>query len=217
MHESMKYFWTKWLSLALINAAFIGSAQNLPPVITFSVPSPQQVEVGSNFTFTVTVTDPEGITPILAVTNWPPPSHFNYGETLYREGRIDASFGCVIASGAQFGSPYEIIFTASDGVNLPVSKTMTIVVIATNALPIALTNAAFQAGQFHFEITGATPKGTTSIIQASTNLIDWVSIGTNGFGIDQIPGYFTDPESTNFVRRFYRVLQTNFLISPDSN
>lgn len=46
--------------------------------------------------------------------------------------------------------------------------------------------------------------GTTNIIQASTNLIDWISISTNVAPANLIE--FSDPDTQNFERRYYRVL-----------
>src|SRR6266496_6757076 len=96
-------------------------------------------------------------------------------------------------------------FVAIDGVNPPVSKIMTIAVVA-EVLPIptiTMTNAALHNGNFYFEIPGIVPHGTTQTIQASTNLIDWVAVGTNS-PIEPCR-CFIDLESTNFLRRFYRV------------
>lgn len=202
----MKPFGTICLALVLVQMAFRINAQDAPPVITFSVPSPQQVAEGSNLTFGVTATASEGAAVTLTLSNWPPGFHFFY----VSEGSSTATgtFTYIPSFGARFGSPYDVVFVASDGVNPPVSKTMTIVVSAADPfpiLPIMITNAAYHDGNFYFEMTGLVPHGTTRIIEASTNLIDWVAIGTNR-PIDGC-ACFIDLESTNFVRRFYRVIQ----------
>jgi hypothetical protein len=183
--------------------AFRTNAQDAPPIITFSVPSPQQVAEGSNLTFIVTATDPEGAAIALTSSNWPPGA-VHYDASI-GNGTETATFTYIPSYGARFGSPYDVIFVASDGVNPPVASTMTIVVVAGNADPIVLTNAVHRNGYFYFEMTGLVPHGKTRKIEASTNLIDWVAIGTNG-PIEGC-GCFTDVESTNFVRRFYRVIQ----------
>ena len=41
------------------------------------------------------------------------------------------------------------------------------------------------------------------VIQASTNLTDWMPIATNLLGSDPI--LFTDPQRSQFPRRFYRL------------
>jgi hypothetical protein len=43
------------------------------------------------------------------------------------------------------------------------------------------------------------------VLQASTNLTQWVSVSTNT--PSSTPFYLTDPDATNFSSRFYRVLQ----------
>jgi len=81
-------------------------------------------------------------------------------------------------------------------------------------------------GTVYIEVTAATPPpnsivtdvngvptinftgtpNSTNVLQASTNLLDWVSISTNvadGAGLWQV----TDPDAINFVNRFYRSFQ----------
>jgi hypothetical protein len=58
---------------------------------------------------------------------------------------------------------------------------------------LALTNGAFQ-------LSIASPALPT-IIQASTNLVDWVSIYTN-----TPPFTFTDSNASNYPNRFYRAV-----------
>ena len=56
---------------------------------------------------------------------------------------------------------------------------------------------------FQFLVTGNVP-GKENVIEASTNLINWLPISTN---LTQTNSYmFLDTEATNFSRRFYRVL-----------
>ena len=55
---------------------------------------------------------------------------------------------------------------------------------------------------FQFLVTGNVP-GKENVIEASTNLINWLPISTN---LTQTNSYmFLDTEATNFSRRFYRV------------
>ncbi|MBI3414458.1 MAG: TIGR03790 family protein [Verrucomicrobia bacterium] len=46
--------------------------------------------------------------------------------------------------------------------------------------------------------------GTTNVIQVSTNLVDWISIGTNTAPANKVE--FIDPDAQNFEQRFYRIL-----------
>jgi hypothetical protein len=60
-------------------------------------------------------------------------------------------------------------------------------------------------GQFEFSIFGAIP-GTMSIIEASTDLVEWIPIGTNTDSRTTFP--FFDHDATNFNQRFYRARLT---------
>ena len=55
---------------------------------------------------------------------------------------------------------------------------------------------------FHFTIGGHS--GPDYTIQASTNLTNWLPVWTNRSPVTPFP--FTDPNTTNFNQRFYRVL-----------
>ena len=57
-------------------------------------------------------------------------------------------------------------------------------------------------GQFNLNLVGEL--GRTVVIEASTNLANWTPLATNLLGSDPIP--FTDPESSQFGQRFYRLL-----------
>jgi hypothetical protein len=56
-------------------------------------------------------------------------------------------------------------------------------------------------GQFTFTVNALA--GTVVVIEASTNLMNWVPLETNSAGIG--PLYFKDPGSSAFPHRFYRV------------
>ena len=60
----------------------------------------------------------------------------------------------------------------------------------------------FTNGVFQLELSAATNENY--ILQASTNLTQWTSISTSTPTSSQF--YLTDPNTTNFTRRFYRVL-----------
>ena len=58
-------------------------------------------------------------------------------------------------------------------------------------------------GQFQFTLTGTT-LGRTNLVQASTNLSNWVSLGTNVATSNTMK--FTDAAAGNFNQRFYQLL-----------
>jgi hypothetical protein len=60
-----------------------------------------------------------------------------------------------------------------------------------------LTEAVRSSGQFSFTVTGDT--GQQYVVQASTNLLDWVSLQTNA-----APFLFADTNAAGFHQRYYR-------------
>ena len=76
------------------------------------------------------------------------------------------------------------------------------VVVGSGAPPRIYATAVNPNGTFQFTVTNA--PGQTTIVQASTNLINWVSIYTNSVG-----GVYTFPDAgvANYPMRFYRVIE----------
>ncbi len=69
--------------------------------------------------------------------------------------------------------------------------------------PVVLTNGtglAFSNGFFGFNVTAA--PGQTVVVDASTDLVTWLPIGTNTIGPGALP--FIDAESGAYSNRFYR-------------
>jgi fibronectin type III domain protein len=60
----------------------------------------------------------------------------------------------------------------------------------------AMTQVSQVNGQFAFNVSGVTNQ---CVVQASTNMVDWVSIQTN-----TAPFTFVDPNAGQFQHRFYR-------------
>ena len=63
--------------------------------------------------------------------------------------------------------------------------------------PVSLTSAAASSGNFSFNVAGA--DGNQYVVQASTDLVNWVNLQTN-----TAPFTFVDPHSASFGKRFYR-------------
>ena len=61
-------------------------------------------------------------------------------------------------------------------------------------------SAGFQGGKFGFGFNGVA--GQTVVIEASTDLANWSALATNLLGAG--PLYFSDPEATTILARFYR-------------
>ncbi|HEV2694839.1 MAG TPA: fibronectin type III domain-containing protein [Verrucomicrobiae bacterium] len=63
--------------------------------------------------------------------------------------------------------------------------------------PVALGAPARAGSQFSFSVSGAT--GSQYVVQASTNLVNWVSLQTN-----TAPFMFVDTKAACFSQRYYR-------------
>ncbi len=69
----------------------------------------------------------------------------------------------------------------------------------TPPAPIMLAAPSLAGGQFNFAVSGV--PGQSCVVQASTNLRDWVSIQTN-----TLPFVFVDVNAASYHQRFYRTL-----------
>jgi hypothetical protein len=65
-----------------------------------------------------------------------------------------------------------------------------------------LTQATYANGLYSFNVSGE--PGSEYTVQASTNLVDWVSVQTN-----LAPFTFVDSNANQFAQRFYRTLSTS--------
>ncbi len=86
----------------------------------------------------------------------------------------------------------------ANGFNPSVAATATFIINPAQFTSVALTN-----GMVHLFFAGAI--GQTYVLQASTNLIDWVPVATNiaPAGIFEM----TDPQANQFQYRFYRTIE----------
>jgi hypothetical protein len=78
------------------------------------------------------------------------------------------------------------------------SATQSFHVIVSAPVNPQMPAVAFSNGQFGLTINGDT--GPDYIVLASTNLTDWAGIFTN-----PMPFTWTDPGTSNFNERFYRI------------
>jgi len=85
---------------------------------------------------------------------------------------------------------------------LTASNTVTVRVIAPQSIPL-MTAPAISPGVWHMTVSG--PPGFGYTILASTNLTTWTPIETRAAPA-AVPFGWSDPDSVNFPRRFYRVL-----------
>lgn len=102
----------------------------------------------------------------------------------------------VTITGLTAGTTYYFAATSYDqaGVESDLSNEASYAVPAPQP---ALTATAYSAGQFRFNVSGTT--GAMYVVQASTDLVHWVSLQTNA-----VPFDFVDSQAANFSKRFYR-------------
>jgi hypothetical protein len=85
-----------------------------------------------------------------------------------------------------------------------------ITVSAISAPPLLLSSAGFSTnGGFQIAVYGQI--GQVYTLQASTNLVNWVSI--LNFTCTNLPTYVVDATAKNYKQRFYRVAQGNLIPS----
>ena len=89
-------------------------------------------------------------------------------------------------------------FEAGFKYSIATTATFTITPAAFFTTPGSFTNHAFDV-----QWVGLTGKGY--ILQGSTDLVNWIPLGTNAAGATTFN--FVDPGSSNLPRRFYRTLQ----------
>jgi hypothetical protein len=113
-------------------------------------------------------------------------------------GRDDGGGGSIIDSSAK------TILTEVSGILSPDDhyNGEIIIIAVPTPLVIITTNTAFgfTNGVFGFDVSG--PSGSNVVIQASTDLHTWIPLHTNLLGSGLL--YFSDPQSTTNLRRFYR-------------
>ncbi len=131
-----------------------------------------------------------GITPLKLYNN-----HANGEDDKDWGPGTDDSFNAYSYSGvANLMSPVDIREMDVIGYDLAIPEPTSLAIITTNAA------FGFTGGVFGFDVSG--PSGTNVVIQASTDLQTWIPLQTNLLGSG--PLYFSDPQSTTNVQRFYR-------------
>jgi hypothetical protein len=66
--------------------------------------------------------------------------------------------------------------------------------------PVSLGNIGVVLNQFGFDIAGGSNQ--VVVVEASTNLVNWLALATNTLGA--APLHFNDPDWTHFQQRYYR-------------
>jgi hypothetical protein len=167
-----------------------------PPWI-IAQPTNRIVQVGSNATFAVGVAWTNGMSYqwYFNQPNAPGNTNISLSFTNALAGGTNESLTLTNVQLTDAGF-YSVIVTNITGAvtSAPASS-----MVYTNATPTLSVLASDTNGSFQFNIAGVT--GLNYIVQGSTNLTDWLSIGTN-----LSPFLFIDLYATNFPQRFYRAV-----------
>ncbi|HEV2453825.1 MAG TPA: immunoglobulin domain-containing protein [Verrucomicrobiae bacterium] len=161
---------------------------NLPtPPSVYSSPKNQIVQAGSNATFRV-----------CAFGDLPLYYQWLLNQTNPVAG--DTNLSTLVLADVQLSDAgnYSVLVTNLYG---SVTSAPASLVVYTDATPTMSIDSGSTNGQFQFDISGVT--GLNYSVQASTNLVDWVPLGTN-----VSPFSFVDTNAVLFPQRFYRSVFT---------
>jgi hypothetical protein len=117
---------------------------------------------------------------------------------------VSATTTNVTISGLTSGQTYYFAaaaYDASNNVSAPSPEISGVAGAVAQAAGMLSAIVGLPAGQFGFTLSGASG---TYIVQASTDLVHWVSLQTNSAN-----SQFVDSNTTAFPRRFYRTAYTS--------
>ena len=205
-----------WLTVTMANP--VGAAADEALTMTASSSS---VPLDGDETYSITVTNygPSGSTNVIVTDTLPPGSTFVSASptlgsidrsglnVIWIVGTLTTNTGAQLTLTLQANSLGNLLNYASVSSDTPdpnpadgtVSTTVSVV---ASTPPQLSASSGGTPGSFQFTVTGQS--GQEYIIQASTNLVNWVDVYTN-------PDYtapfnFVDPNATNYTSRFYRVV-----------
>jgi uncharacterized repeat protein (TIGR03806 family) len=178
-----------------LNGAQIASLANTPPVLPPI--SNRTILAGATLLISNTATDADLPPQVLnySLTGPPPPPvganiNSSNGQFSWRPAI------------AQAGTTNLLNVQVSDNGTPIQSATQSFFVTVTRPAKPTLSSPALTNGQFKLLVSG--DAGPDYTVQASTNLVNWVSVSTNNS--PALPFLFTDPSASSFRQRFYRVL-----------
>ena len=170
-------------------------AANQAPVLS-ALPSitNRTVIAGQTLAVTNAATDADGAAQTLTYSLVNPPAG----------AAINASTGVLTWRPAIAQSPFvqAIVVKVTDSGTPSLSATQTVWVTVNRPAQPVIGAAGLSNGRFSFPVAG--DRGPDYTILASTNLIAWSPVWLTNSPLP--PFFFTDPFTTNFHRRFYRVL-----------
>jgi uncharacterized repeat protein (TIGR01451 family) len=202
-------------SLTLTTGSPVGYAADNALSMTASATN---VLVNSNVVFTITVTNygpsfstnalvldtlPSGVT-VVATNTTIGSVQVNESQVSWNVGTLATNSGAQLTLTLRSGSVGTIINSAvvrsdtSDPDSDDDSAAVAVNIVSSLSPPQL---SAVSAGGGAFHLTISSPTTSSVIVQASTNLVNWVNVYTS-----TPPFTFTDSTSTNYQNRFYRAL-----------
>jgi hypothetical protein len=169
--------------------ALANTAPNLAPI------ADRSILAGRTLAITNSATDAEAPPQVLTFSlASPPPSGVN----------LNGANGILTwrPTMAQAGTTNVLRVVVSDSGTPSLSATQSFSVAVGRPVQPGLGGASVSNGQFRLQISG--DSGLDYTVQGSTNLLDWTSLWTTN--PPALPFPFVDASSTNYFRRFYRVL-----------
>jgi hypothetical protein len=180
-----------------------GSADGTGSAVQFNYPSAVAVDSAGNVYVADTDNDTiRKVTPAAVVTTLA--GLAGYGNWGSADGTGSAArFGAITAPP---GAGSDHVFFGPGGVAVDDAGNLYVADTGNNTIrkgypALTILNSGpgfgFSAGHFGFNLTG--PAGQPLIVEASTDLVNWLPIWTNTSTLS-----FSDPQSGSFSRRFYR-------------
>lgn len=172
-----------------------------PPTITATNVSLNPVLVNQSLAISATVTPGAGaVDPNSGVTVNLTAIGGSAAQALIYDGAGNYTNSFVVSTGAVSGNQ-TLPVTVTDSLNNSAAANISLAVYTTTAATLA--PASHANGQFAFNVSGV-PK-YQYVVQASTNLVNWVSVQTN-----TAPFMFVDSNASQFQQRFYRTFCITF-------
>jgi hypothetical protein len=126
------------------------------------------------------------------------------GPTLGSTGNATQNGACLGGAeipndGSSWAGAWTNLPVSGGGVNLAVLPTTAVIIDLQNYPLLTVGSPPVDANGFHLSVSA--PPGSNTIVQVSTNMLNWTPIYTNAGSFA-----FTDANGTNASRRFYRLV-----------
>ena len=208
-------------SLTITMASPVGSAADEAVTMTDSAAN---IALDGSVTYSITVTNygPSDSTNVIVTDTLPASGASLVSDSatlgsvdhsganlVWNVGNLATNAGAALTVVLQANSTgslfnYAIVSSDTPDPNPDDNLASTTVLVGTSTPPQLTGTLSATSGTFQFTINGQS--GQEYIIQASTNLVDWVPIYTNSAPFAS-PFNFVDPNASSYSSRFYRVVQ----------